>query len=262
VSGLLTALRTLTILPVPGREEGKFGVALPFFSTVGLILGLLLSGVALLAQEVGRTPWPEGVALLLLAGGIVLTRGLHLDGLADWADGFFGGVTPRRRLEIMKDPRKGSFGVIALILVLLAKYVALARLAACDQCLWIVCAYVVSRTVMADLIVRLPYARAEDGTAGPFVREARPWMLWVCALMAAAFLVGLYGPVGLLPLLAGGLFARLFGWWCRRAVNGITGDLLGAAGELTETGLLLAAAAAAPWLNRLQDLARNVLKSY
>ena len=126
-------MRTLTVLPVPGRDAGNMASSLPWFPVVGLILGWILCGLAHAAQYVvdmvgpifapdtwyPSTPWHGGVAALLLIGGVVLTRGLHLDGLADWADGFWGGHDRDTVLRIMKDSHTGAFGNIAVTCMLL-----------------------------------------------------------------------------------------------------------------------------------------------
>jgi adenosylcobinamide-GDP ribazoletransferase len=255
--GLITALRTLTILPVPGADAPSLGAALPYFALVGALLGAALAGAAWLLELAVR--WPAGEALLVVLGGAILTRGLHLDGLADWADGFGGGTTREQTLAIMKDPRKGAFGVAALILLLLAKWVALERLAALNMLSWLLAVLVVSRTAMVWLAARFPYARAEGGTAAPFVRDARGHHLWICVFCAAVLLVAVFGPAGLLPLVAGVLGAQLFGRWCLLRVGGVTGDLLGACGELTEVFLLLAAAALGPRLLGWQVAAWGLL---
>src|SRR5512145_1363019 len=119
--GLVTALRTLTILPVPGSDASDMSRALPWFPLVGCLLGFLLWG---LAWGFGFMAvfWPGGTALVVVAASAILTRGLHLDGLADWADGFGGGRDKERTLAIMKDSHVGAFGVIALIIVLIARW--------------------------------------------------------------------------------------------------------------------------------------------
>jgi adenosylcobinamide-GDP ribazoletransferase len=246
--GLITALRTLTILPVPGRDAASFSSALPFFPLVGALVGAALWGLLLACGQLPDGGWPVGAAAGAVVGGIVLTRGLHLDGLADWADGFGGGRDREGTLRIMKDPATGAFGVLAIAAVLLLKFAAVSQLATLGTGLWLVAAAVVSRTVPVDLIVWLPYARAEGGKAAPFVRDARAGHLVLALAAAAALAVGVFGPLGAAALGAGGLLGRLFGLWCRRRVGGVTGDLLGAASELTETALLVAAAAAGGWL--------------
>jgi adenosylcobinamide-GDP ribazoletransferase len=235
-SGFVTAARTLTWLPIPGREAASFASALPWFPLVGAFLGLALHGAALLTGQ----GWPGGTALLVVAGGTLLTRGLHLDGLADTADGLFGGRTRERALAIMKDSRMGAFGGIALVLALLAKLVAVSRLATLSATAWLVPAYVASRTVQAALSACMPYAR-EEGTAGAFVTAAGPRHAVGAIAAAMVILVGLGGPGWRWPAALGMALcvAILLGAGFRRRVGGITGDLLGAASELTETAVLL-----------------------
>jgi adenosylcobinamide-GDP ribazoletransferase len=246
LSGLVTAFRTLTILPVPGRETSEQATALPFFPLVGCVLGLLLWGVSLGNRLLSGNGWPGGIAILMLLTSCALTRGLHLDGLADFTDALGGGWDRQRRLAIMKDSQLGVFGAVALILVLLCKWVAFTRLIAAGSEAWLVLILTISRAMQVDLAVRLPYARAEGGTAGPFVRGAAGRHLFASVSITLLLAVGAYGPAGLGAFLIAISLSWLFGGWCRSRVGGVTGDLLGAANELEETLLLLLVAASSP----------------
>ncbi|MEE9239676.1 MAG: adenosylcobinamide-GDP ribazoletransferase [bacterium] len=237
--GLATALRLLSVLPIPGRDADQMSSALPWFPLAGAALGGILYGMALLLDGWSGGGWPEGVAAAVLLGSVMLTGAFHLDGLADWADGFGGGHTSQEALAIMKDSRIGAFGVIALVLVLLIKWVSLARLVESDAFIWIVAAYIVSRTMQAELAAWLPYARPEGGTAASIVQGARPFHR-ICALISALIMVLILGgPAGVLALGAGWVACRGFGWWCRRRLGGVTGDLLGAGSEIVETLILV-----------------------
>lgn len=241
--GLVTAVRTLTVLPFPGRDAGNPADSLPWFPLVGAALGAALYGAARLCGMLPDDGRPELAGLAVALGGAMLTRGLHLDGLADWADGFGGGRDRESTLAIMKDPHTGAFGVIAVAGALLAKFAAAARLADSGTALWILAALVASRTVQVDLACAMPYARTEGGKAGPFVAGARPVHRVLAVVAALAVLAGALGPAGVLALAGALLIGRIFGAWCQRRVGGITGDLLGAASEIVETALLLACAA-------------------
>ena len=116
-NGLTTAVRTLSILPLPGRDAASFAASLGWFPLVGSLIALPLCAMAIYLGE----HWSAGAAMLMVASSVVLTRGLHLDGLADCVDGFGGGAKRERVLEIMKDPCVGAFGAMSLILVLAAK---------------------------------------------------------------------------------------------------------------------------------------------
>ncbi len=209
-------------------------------------MGLVLYALALGVDAITGHEWPGGVAAFVVVGGVVLTRGLHLDGLADWADGFGGGLDREETLRIMKDPHTGTFGVLAVLCVLLLKWAALARLAALGLSAWVVAAYIASRALIVDVAFWLPYARPEGGTGAAFVREARPWHL-AAALLSAAFLLLIgWGVAGLAALAVGWAIARSFGLWCRRRVGGVTGDLLGASSEIVESVVLVTVALLGP----------------
>ena len=258
--GLTTAFRTLTILPLPGTEAGRMAAALPWFPMVGFVIGAALYGLTVLAGvspwgawpdasasdfgQAAHSAWPEAVALLVVAGGVFLTRGLHLDGLADAADAWGSLAGRERMLSIMKDSRVGTFGVLALVLVLGAKWIAVTRLVASGTAVWIVAAYVVSRAAQVELATVLPYARAEGGTAAEFVKDARLSHRLAAWALAITIVAAALGPAGVAALVFGWTFARVLGWRCRRRLGGVTGDLLGATSEIVETVMLLACAAA------------------
>jgi adenosylcobinamide-GDP ribazoletransferase len=246
--GLITAFRTLTILPVPGREASEPAASLPFFPLVGGVLGLILWGISLSNGLFPGGGWPAGVAAFMLVTGSLITRGLHLDGFADCIDAVGGARDRERRLAIMKDTRLGAFGAIGLILLLVAKWVALTRLVSSGTAVWVILVLAVSRTMQVDLAVRLPYARREGGTGHPYVTGAAPWHLVVAATAAVGIALGGYGPLGLGVLGAGVGINRLFGLWCRSRLGGITGDLLGAGNEVVEVCLLFLLAAPGPRL--------------
>ena len=115
MKGLVTAIRTLTVLPVPGKDSDDFSAALPWFPVVGIILGAILYTISLLWSLLPFEQWSWGCAVILSALLVWLTRGLHMDGLADWADSL-GGFDRERRLAIMKDSSLGAFGVMAIVL--------------------------------------------------------------------------------------------------------------------------------------------------
>jgi len=239
--GLITALRTLTSIPVPGRDAVKMSSALSWFPAVGLLLGLTVCGMIRLQWLAVGSSWPQGAAVLTVIAGVFLTRGIHLDGLADWADGFWGSRDRERVLAIMKDSRIGSFGALAVVCVILAKWVCLVRLIGMGSLEWIIAAYVFSRTMPVVLLVAEPYARAGGGTAAPFALGAGKTHLATAMLLAVVLVLlvcGLHWILWPAMLAAAWCFTRCFGWWCRKRVGGITGDLLGACTEIVETMML------------------------
>jgi len=236
MKALVSAIRTLSIVPVPGTDTDKFETALPWFPLVGAGLGL--AGVGMLRSA----PWvgAELAAALTVALLAILTGALHLDGLADSADGLGCRGDRERILRVMKDSSVGAFGVIALILLLLIKWTALSSLAACGGVGWLVVACVVSRSMLSVLCVTQPYARAE-GTAAGIVEGARlPHAVLAVAL--AGLLAWVSAGTPALAALVLALPATLaLGAWSRHRIGGITGDILGATCELLETAVLVGA---------------------
>jgi len=245
--GLTTAFRTLTILPLPGEAgDARSGMAaaLPWFPCVGLVLGAGLYGLTMLAGLVPGPVWAGGTAVLVVACGVFLTRAFHLDGLADAADAWGSLASREKMLSIMKDSRVGTFGVLAIVVALAAKWIAVARLVESGTAVWIVAACVVSRTAQVELACALPYSREGGGTAEGFVKGARLSHRLSAWLLAVLMTVAALGPAGAVVLLAGWAVARALGWHFMKMVGGVTGDLLGAASEIVETVVLFACAAA------------------
>ena len=236
--GFGTALKTLTVIPWPGRGSEDFASSLVWFPVIGLLLGSILYGISLPWKLLPFEPWPAGTALLLVVADICLTRGLHFDGLADWADSIGGFLQREKRLSIMKDTSLGAFGVLALIVALLSKWIAFERLISCGAAVWIIVVLIVSRDMMVELITTLPYARAEDGTGKPFVIQASARQR-VLSHIVTIILCLSFGPFFLLLFCLGRLETWLFGMRCRQEFGGITGDLLGTANEMVEVTLLM-----------------------
>ncbi|MFW5858601.1 MAG: adenosylcobinamide-GDP ribazoletransferase [Planctomycetota bacterium] len=243
--GLVSAIRTLSVLPVPGRDAASLASALPWFPLVGGLLALL-AGLPLIAFPL----WPAGAAFASVVLLVVLTGCIHLDGLADVADGLGCRGDRERTLAVMKDPRCGSYACAAVVLLLAGKLLALTRLAASGAGLWLIAAVVAARAAQVDIAVTHPYARA-NGTAAGFVGEAG-WRHRMLALLLATLMLVVLGYVYLLALPAALLLAHLVALRLRLRLGGITGDVLGAASELSECGVLLAAAALAPHVQALR----------
>lgn len=232
--GLVTALRTLTVLPVPGKDAVRFSSSLHWFPVVGFLLGIVEAGFGYLVMLSG---WSEIAAAGVLLVGVVVTRGIHADGFADVIDGFFGGTTVEARLRIMKDPAVGSFGAVALILLFLFKWVVLVRLLSLGLYVWIVAGVMLARLVQVIVASSLPYARSEGGTAAGFVEGAGALHIFVAILLSVIGLVivsnGMLLPGGIAlftALLSAGLTALV----SLKKIRGVTGDILGASSEITE----------------------------
>ena len=237
---LWSAFALLSRLPVP--EHRPTGAASAWtWPLVGAALGALGAVTGALALALGLTP---GVAaVLVLATGAMLTGGLHEDGLSDTADGLFGGWTRARRLEIMKDPRVGSYGVLALMLVTLARWSALAAILAEGSPWALIAVGALSRAPMAAIMAALPNARG-SGLAHATGRPTSGIAL-IGAALAVAITTLLVGWAALPMLLAVGLVTLWLARLARVRIGGQTGDILGAAQQLAEAAALAVLAARA-----------------
>ncbi len=233
------ALQLLTRLPVPAsnappRPE-ELGLSVLFFPVVGLLIGTLLAGLHTALWLVD----PGVLAALVLATWVLLTGGLHLDGLADTADAWIGGQGDRdRTLVIMKDSRSGPIAIVAVVLVLLAKFAALQALLAGDARVILLLAPVLGRTVILLLLITTPYVRP-DGLGAPYASYLPRLSCGLLVLLIAAATVALLEwPGGALLAALGAGFLGLRHELMAR-LGGTTGDTLGAACELAETVALL-----------------------
>lgn len=250
--GLITAVRTLTVIPIPGRGADRMSDALYFFPLIGAVIGGVITLFVWLFADIISWPAAGGIVGVMLA--VWLTGGLHLDGLADVMDAYCAGRTRARMLEIMKDPHVGAFGAAGIFLVLIVKAVSLSRLAAFSQWYWIPVPFIVSRTVMVMLAVVLPYARSEGGKAEMFVKDAAS-RHFGAAILTALVLCLLLTRIGALPVI---VIMLVTGYgitrWARHAFGGITGDLLGMSNEMVECAFLLLLALFAPYLNIFDNI--------
>lgn len=241
---LRTAIRFLTRLPVPGPHElaeGELPRSMGWYPLVGACVGGLLGLLAVLLFR--WTPLPAGVVATLVAlAGPLLTGGLHEDGLADTFDGLGGATSRERALEIMRDSRVGTYGALALSGTLLLRWNLIVSLHSDAWLRTLVVAHAVARLPPVVLVRGLPYARAGEGLARPMVEGITTTHVVAALALSLAIAVPLGGSLGLLAVILALLTARVAGWWFRRRVGGITGDLAGATVIVTEL-LVLAGAA-------------------
>jgi adenosylcobinamide-GDP ribazoletransferase len=235
VRSMRAAVAFLTVIPVAdakGASGERLGRA--YFPAVGALLGLVAGACFALAVAVTS---PLVAAVAATAVMAVLTGALHLDGLADAADGLFGGGDVARRLEVMRDSRVGSFGVVAVVLVLVGDVAALAAMAPARAIVALVIAGAVSRWTLLAMIAAVPYVRqvglgvAAGGQHRPFdLLLGSAITLIVCLLdwrrAAVAVLIAL-------------LVAAAVGVLARRRIGGATGDVYGATTELSQLAALI-----------------------
>ena len=227
------AIRFFTRLPVPGwvgHSSEALQRSTRYFPMVGLIVGAIAALVFALTALV----WPKTLAVLAsMATTLYLTGAFHEDGWADMVDGFGGGWGKLRILEIMKDSRIGSFGAVALVILLLAKFCALVEIELRLVPLALICGHAVSRLCATTLLYTLDYVR-DEGKSKPLATGIGRGELAFAALTALL-------PLLLLPprqALVGVLLAALATLWLarlfKRQIGGYTGDCLGATQQLAE----------------------------
>ena len=196
LSDIPTALGLLSRLPVPPADMERTAAAAWAYPVAGLILGALAALAGAIAHAFGL---PSPLTALIALGFLILATGaMHEDGLADTADGLWGGWTRDRRLEIMKDSQIGTYGVVALVLSLAARWAALSLLYDIGSGIAaaaLVTAATLSRAAMPLLMARLPHARAGglSHSVGP-VPERTAWLaLAIAALVGTALLLLYHG---------------------------------------------------------------------
>ncbi len=236
------AMGFLTMLPVGPRgeiAERDLGGSFLWFPLVGLVIGAGLAGV----HQVLSPVFPRLlVGACVLLAWIALTGALHLDGLADVSDGLYGRRTRDERLRIMKDPHVGAMAVVAITGILILKFSLLSSLPSAGMTRALLIAPCLGRYVMVLLGSTLPSARAGEGTAGPFVRgvSIRAFIgATAFSVVISGWLLGSMGLAFFVMALIAALMMRVV---FHRAFGGITGDALGASGEVTEVLVLLALA--------------------
>jgi adenosylcobinamide-GDP ribazoletransferase len=236
-----TAFLTRIPAPRPVDHAGLLADAAWAFPLVGAGIGAVSALVFLLAQMLRLGDWPA--ALVAVLAGLALTGALHEDGLADTADGFFGGHDREQRLAIMSDSRHGTFGVLAIVLSVLLRAAALAEIGEVVQVgLALIAAHAASRAALPLAMRILAPARAE-GLGAAAGRPRLP--LAVTALVIGTVLaLAALGPWrGALAIALSGSALLGSGVMAQRRIGGYTGDVLGAFQQVAEIVMLLTAAA-------------------
>lgn len=231
----LRALGFLTILPMPHipGDASDLGRSSSWFPLAGAVVGAILAAAAALLGRMFSDLLTSAVAVVLWA---VLTRGLHMDGLADTFDGIGGGYDRASRLAIMKDSRLGTFGGIAVASVLLLKTTAAAELPSGRLPYALFVAPVLGRWAILFAMRLFPSARP-GGMGDTFRKGCSAESLVVGSTLAVALTLVAVGRRGVLPLFAVPMAALLLSVWLTRLLGGLTGDSYGA---VCEAGELLA----------------------
>lgn len=241
---VLTAFRTLTILPLPGEDTRDLSRTLFYFPLVGAFLGFVAVLVFAGAERL-EAGHPQIVAALSVALITWFTGCLHVDGLGDVADAFGAGKSKEQILEILKDPRMGSFGVTAIVLGLLLKVWCWQEFFARGEVGVVVWSLVFARSMQGLLIAFVPNAR-KGSIAGAFaVRTFSGKAVVILSFLLTAMAGAVHASFSSAVVFASSalIASALFGLYCVKKIDGITGDCVGAANELAELGVLLGALA-------------------
>lgn len=237
VRSLQVALQFLTRLPLPQIaviEDRERGHSLLWYPAVGLLIAALLTLLAWILTDVTTLLR----AALLLAAWVVITGALHLDGLADSADAWMGGLGNRARsLAIMKDPHCGPGAVVVLVSVLLIKFAALQSILANDlSMLWT--APVLGRVAVPLLFLTTPYVRP-GGLGDALAKHLPRRAAWVVVIISLVVVL-VMREVG--AIMSAAIMFFLLRAMMLRRIQGTTGDTAGAMVELVETAVLVAVA--------------------
>jgi len=241
----ITALQFLTVFRVRKDHdvnESELAQSMVYFPFVGFVIGIIL----VYADKAIQRLLPDTISnIFLVLLSVLITRALHIDGLADSVDGIMGGTDPESRLAIMRDSRIGTAGVLSILFVLLIKYICLNNLFEEHKTAALLTAPAFSRWAQMLMMFGADYGR-EDGMGKAFVGHVRLGGLAaasVVTVVLSGFVIYQYDVrtailAAAIPCLVA-LFTVLWRWYVVRKVGGVTGDSVGAISEMTEALTLL-----------------------
>lgn len=234
IKPFLAAVQFLTVCPLPSAikiDEGDIGRGAPYFPVVGILIG---AAAACLDYGLGYfVPAPVASAFVVVFL-LAISGALHMDGLADTADGFFSSRPREQILDIMRDSRTGPMGVIAIVCVVILKVTLLSMVPQALRWKVLLMTPLAGRSALLIMMAAIAYARPQGGLAAIFyAHRSRFHLLWaLIALAVIGWLAG--GWAGLVAGLAAVVFSLLFAAYVHYKIGGATGDTLGAACELAE----------------------------
>ena len=236
VASLAAATQFLTLIPAGDGHDHPLARSVMMFPVVGAAIGLAGALFYIVAAWLGLGP--ALAAIICVVAMLVLTRGLHEDGLADLADGLGAHTDREGRLAVMRDSRIGVFGAMALIIIIGARVAAVADLQhAMDVLAALVVAAALSRAFMVVAMRTMPDVR-EDGMASAAGEPEFDQVMIALSVGAVLALVLLFPWAWIAALAGGGIAACIVGWLAVTVLGGKTGDVLGAIQQVTEIGVL------------------------
>jgi adenosylcobinamide-GDP ribazoletransferase len=238
---LKTSVQFFTRLPMTGGTPGGGDLARAAwaFPLAGIVVGLIAAAAYALAYKLGLAGWPA--AALAVAATLLVTGCLHEDGLADTVDGFGGGDTQERKLDIMRDSRIGTYGVCALTVSIVLRIAALAAFASPALTLWaLIAAHGAARATLPLFMALVPPAR-KDGLAYAAGKPSGERVVTASVLAILILAIALGPAHGIAALIVLLVVVALMAWLAVVQIDGQTGDVLGAVEQVSEIAILLVA---------------------
>ena len=237
--GFAVAISFLTRIPINHGHQPAIGLAAPWFPFVGALIGAIVGSTAWGVSNLTNPLVGAAFAVLL---GVLITGAFHEDGLADCADAFVGGWSIEQRLKILKDPLHGSYGVAAMCGSILFRIVALGSLAPRQMFVAAIATHCLARAGALGLMITTSLARHE-GLGSDYVKSLNRYSALFSLLVSLIFVVALLGPWSLVAITAAVLGCSLIRWWSNKKIGGLTGDVLGAAEQVSAAFIFLALSA-------------------
>jgi adenosylcobinamide-GDP ribazoletransferase len=238
IKNFINAVEFLTIFTVSRKHdvtEGDLAKSMVYFPLVGFLIGVILNYSD---KALAWTVPPTIANALLLIMLVLITRALHIDGLADTLDGIMGGHDRMSRLEIMKDSRLGTAGALGIVLLLLVKYLCFNNLFDNDKASALLTAPMLGRWSQILMVFRANYGR-EQGMGSPFVGHLRGSGMIATSAVALGLAIFVSGIWAAILIASVALFTLVCRWYLVRKLGGVTGDAIGAVSELNEALTLL-----------------------
>jgi adenosylcobinamide-GDP ribazoletransferase len=238
ISRCVTSLRILTILPLPGKDTPVVASSMPFFPLAGFLIALVMYPVFFLIDYCQPLTLLSGI---LLTGVLFLvTGGLHFDGFADCCDGFGGGRTKEKILAIFKDSRLGTYGVAGLCIDILVRVTLYKWYVEQHAFSIILISLVVSRSFQGLALTFMKSATPGQGSASHFCQNGSRWQIVLSNLLIVSFCIFMVrNPLAMaVIILSAFIVGVVFMLYCKKRIDGVTGDCIGALNEITEIILL------------------------
>ena len=242
MKGFLLLLQFMTRIPTPKMEyePKKLGRAMKWFPVIGMLIGVILYYSFIILNQFFDSP--EVIAILIILLEIVLTGGLHLDGLADTFDGIFSFRSKKRMLEIMKDSRIGSNGALSLIIYFALKGTLLKEVISVDAAPYFLLVMPVIARFNSVLNCGVAKYARSNGMGKHIVEETNMISVMISFIITGAFSYYFIGLIGIYALLVVSILGIYFAKLMERKIGGITGDTLGAVVEMSTIIVLLVGA--------------------